>query len=95
MTVGQWEAQAVIDEGDKDKELKYKRKVNFNQAVGTFKDRFIKALLEPDPMTRAESAVDIVRRMAASVIPIRPGRSRPRNPNPRKSNFCHNQKSNY
>ena len=94
ITVGTWEAQVIVDEDDKDKELTYKYKVNFNQAVGTFKDRFIKALMETDPEKRAESVCVIIRLMAKAVTPIRPGRSIPRNPNPRAANFHHNQKSN-
>jgi hypothetical protein len=92
--VGIREAQGIVDENNKDKELKYEYKVNFNQAVGTFKDRFIMALLESDPMIRAKSVGIIIRLMAAAVIPKRPGRSNPRNPNPRVANFHHNKKSN-
>jgi hypothetical protein len=94
ITVGTWEAQVIVDEEDKDKELMYEYKVNFSQAVGNFKDRFIKALLEKAPMIRAKSVGVIIRLMAGAVSAKRPGRSNPRNPTPRVANFHHNQKSN-
>jgi hypothetical protein len=94
VTIGSWEAQEIIDENDKTKTKKYEYKVNLNQAVGAFKDRFIEALFESDPERRAEKLRTIINKLVKAVSPIRPNRSVPRNPNPRKANFYHNKKSN-
>jgi hypothetical protein len=92
--IGSWEAQALIDESDKTRPKKYKYKVNFNQAVGFCKDRFVEALLESDPDKQAESIREIIKRLVKAVSPIRPNRIVPRNPNPRKAKIYHNKKSN-
>jgi hypothetical protein len=42
------EAQPIVDKERKDKQNKYKYKVNINHAVGVFKDKFIAALLIDD-----------------------------------------------
>jgi hypothetical protein len=94
LTIATWEAQDIVDENAKDKERKYEYKVNFNQAIGTFKNNFIAALIESNPVKRAAKIETIIKRMAEAVIPIRPGRSIPRNPCPREANFYHNIKSN-
>jgi hypothetical protein len=94
ITVGTWEAQDIVDENNKNKQLKYKYQVNFNQAIGTFKDSFIMALLLRDPLIRAQSIREIIKRLVSAVTPKRPGRTIQRNPNPRRANFHHNQKSN-
>jgi hypothetical protein len=89
------EAQPIVDEERKDKQNKYEYKVNINQAVVAFKDIFKVALLIDDPVKRAEQVGSIIIKLSKNVIPIRPDRSIPRNPHPRKANFHHNQKSNY
>lgn len=73
---------------------KYAYKVNRNHAVGVFKDRFIAALLEDDPHKRDKKVARVLALLAKEKTPIRPGRSVPRNPNPRDANFYHNTKSN-
>jgi hypothetical protein len=93
ITIGAWEARAIIDENAK-KTRKYEYKVNFNQAIGVYKDSFVKALFESDAKKRAEDVKSIIERMAKVASPIRSNRSVPRNPNPRKLNFYHNKKSN-
>lgn len=88
------EAQEVVDEERKDKDNLYTYKVNVNQAIGNFKDRYIKILLEKNLRKRRKASDDLINLLVESVVPERPGRSVPRNPNPRKSNFHFNKKSN-
>ena len=94
VAVGAQEAQPAVDLAREGKSNKHRYKVNVNHAIGTFKDRFIFALLAPDPEVRAAKMDEIIRLLCKHVIPDRKGRSRPRNPFPRKSRFHHNQKSN-
>jgi hypothetical protein len=88
------EAQPVIDAGQEGKENKYEYSVNVNQAIGTFKDSYIKALMIMNPIIRNIKLTSIVMRLVRNTVPVRPNRSIKRNPNPRKSNFHHNRKSN-
>ena len=88
------EVQPIIDEIREDKENKYDCQVNVNHAVGVFKDRFIMALLDPDPLRKSQTVEKILRLLKAHVTPVRPNRTVERNPNPRKANFHFNKKSN-
>ena len=94
VSIGAQEAQPAIDFAREGKGNKYRYKVNMNQAIGTFKDCFILALLDSDPEKRIAKTDEIIKRLSKNVIPDRKGRSRPRNPSPRKARFHHNQKSN-
>jgi hypothetical protein len=88
------EAQPAVDKAREGKKNKHRYKVNVNHAIGTFKDRFILALLEPDPEKRARQTEEIIKLLCKHVVPKRKGRSNPRNPSPRKARFHHNMKSN-
>jgi hypothetical protein len=88
------ETQPVIDEAREDKDNQYEYQVNFNRAVGVFKNRLILALLEDDPVKRANRITNILGRLARKLTPIRSERSVPRNSHPRKENFHFNRKSN-
>jgi hypothetical protein len=55
------EAQPAIDIAREEKKNKHRYKVNVNHAVGTFKDRFILVLLEPDPEKRAAQTEKIIK----------------------------------
>lgn len=89
-----WEAQDVVDEARKLKASKYYYHVNVNHVIGTLKDRFILAILEPNPLVRDHKVNRILWLLIHHVVPSRPGRSIPRNPIPRKAKFRHNRKSN-
>lgn len=89
-----WEAQVEVDKDREDKDNKYQYHVNVNHAIGTFKDRFILALLEPNPEERDKKVEQILLLLTEHVVPKRPGRSKPRNPSPRKAKFRHNRKLN-
>lgn len=88
------EVQPVVDHAREGKKNKHKYKVNVNHAIGTFKDRFILALLEFDPEKRAAQIEKILKHLCKHVVPERKGRSSPRNRSPRKSRFHYNMKSN-
>jgi hypothetical protein len=88
------EAQPVVDHAREGKGNKHRYKVNVNHAIGTFKDHFIKALLEANDEKRVEKTNKIIQLLCEHVVPERKGRSSPRNPCPRQSRFHYNMKSN-
>ena len=94
VSIATHEAQPVVDQARAGKENKHRYKVNVNHAIGTFKDRFIQALLESDAKTRGEKTDEIIRLLCEHVVPERKGRTVLRNPSPRKARFHHNMKSN-
>jgi hypothetical protein len=95
IAIARLESQSSADEARKEKKNKHKYKVNINHAIGMFKDRFILALLEPNPEERASQIEEIIKLLCKHVVPERKGRSIPRNPCPRKARFHYNMKSNY
>jgi hypothetical protein len=94
ITIASWEAQVTVDACREDKVNKYDYHVNRNQAIGAFKDHFIKALLLRSPRARSKNVSRILFLMTENAVPMRPNRSIPRNPSPRKAKFRHNRKSN-
>ena len=88
------ETQPILDDIRENSDNIYEYKVNKNHAVGVFKDRFIMALLIENNRKRADAAFRILQLLAYHPTPVRPNRSKPRNPSPRRANFHHNQKSN-
>jgi hypothetical protein len=88
------EAQPVIDRAREGKGNKHEYKANMNQIVGTFKDRLVRALLERNATLRAARTMHILQLVGRNARPERKNRSVPRNPNPRKSRFRFNRKSN-
>jgi hypothetical protein len=88
------EAQPTVDMAREGKKNKHRYKVNVNHAIGTFKDRFIMALVESDIEKRAAQIEEILKFLCKHAIPERKGRSSPRNPSPRSARFHHNMKSN-
>jgi hypothetical protein len=94
LTVATIDAQILADDYREGKDNKYTYRINKNQAVGSFKDQFIRAFLIESTRKRNKQVLRIIREIGRSVVPVRPGRKVFRNPNPRKANFYHNQKSN-
>jgi len=88
------EAQEEADNERQGKDNKYSYNININDAIGSFKDKFIKALLEENNRKRSKQITQLIEQLKRSVVPERPGRVVPRNPNPRKANFHFNKKSN-
>ena len=94
IAVASHDAQPGIDFATAEHENKYSYKVNKNHAIGAFKDHFIAAVLEENPRKRKRKIEHIILLVAKGKTPIRPNRSEPRNPTPRRANFHHNYKSN-
>jgi hypothetical protein len=94
VSVAAREAQPAVDKAREGKDNKHRYKVNVNHAIGTFKDRFVLALLDPNHDARAAKTNAIVRDLCRHAVPEIKGRSVPRNPSPRKAKFHHNMKSN-
>ena len=94
VSIACWEAQADVDKAREEKENKYEYQVNVNEAIGTLKDDFILALLEPNAHKRCKKVKKIIFLLSKSVSPKRPGRSLQRNKSTRISKFFHNKKSN-
>jgi hypothetical protein len=94
ISIGCHEAQFIADEKRRGKNNKYYYAINKNDAIGAFKDNFAEAMIEECDEIAEESICWIIILMASSTRPVRPGRSKPRNKSPRKSNYRHNKKSN-
>ena len=92
--VARWEAQVDVDGERELKDNKYSYHVNASLSIGTLKNRFIMALLEPSPRLRRKAVRRIIFLMKEHPAPSRPGRSSPRNPTPRKAKYRHNRKIN-
>ena len=75
---------------------RYEYQVNVNHAVGVFKDRLIRVIIEEDYIVRCELMREMVRRMERRVVPIRPNRDVERKDYHRiiRTRFSHNHKSN-
>ena len=86
--------QPIIDEDRKFKKNKYKYKINYNLAVGIFKNTFILLLLEPFRDKIVLMISKIIHQMTRKLTPIKPNRSNPRSASRRTQRFPHNRKSN-
>ena len=94
IAVACWDAQQIVDEQREDKDNKYEYHVNVNHAIGVFKDRFIRAMLETNPRKRARETTRILFLLTKNASPSRPDRSVSRNKTPRRAKFRHNKKAN-
>ena len=84
------EAFAAINERSSLKKNKYEYKPNISQLIGSFKNDFVKACMNP-----ASDLLDgIMYEIKAAVVPVRPGRSFPRKKGPKKKQYPMNGKSN-
>jgi hypothetical protein len=73
---------------------RYEYQVNVNHAIGVFKDRLIRVVIEEDRIMRRYLMEELVREMERRVVPIRPNREVKRKDSHRKVRFHHNHKSN-
>ena len=87
------EAQQGVEKQQRNKNNKYRYKVNVNHEIGVLKDWLILALLEEDDTKRGQMFNEVVKLLERRIIPIRPNRSNPRTI-PRRVRFHHNHKSN-
>jgi hypothetical protein len=94
VAVAKHEAEELVKEQRKEKNIKYDYVPNTNQLIGSLKDKLVIACLAPNPRTRGRLLDKLIVEISRAVIPIRPGRSLPRSKYPREVNFHHNHKSN-
>lgn len=88
------DAQPKVDAARGGKSNKYEYRININELIGILKDRFVSVLFIKQDKERTKVIKDILNEIASNVVPVRPNRSVKRNPNPRKTKFHHNQRSN-
>jgi hypothetical protein len=85
----------LVDERNKNKDLKYKQKTNLNILVGVLKEKLIKMLLENNSRKRNKIFKGIIDRITRSTVPVRPGRHFPRNKKNKRGKYCINQKQSF
>ena len=73
------EANEKIAQNNDAKNLKYEYKVNTNILIGKLKDSMVLMLLEDDSEKRHAILDRIMEKISKNMVPIRPGRSKPRN----------------
>ena len=92
--VAKAEADLAIQASRADSDNKHTYQANCAQLIGTLKDRFIRACFLQDSRRRDHAIQNIIDEISRAVYPVRPNRSFPRNPWPRKAKCCFNHKSN-
>lgn len=92
VSLAKMDANALIIEGQKDKELKYKYKVNTNILIGKLKNSLVLMLLEKSPRKRSKMLKKIMKEISRNVIPIRPGRQYERHMSKRANENSLNRK---
>lgn len=85
----------LIDDRNKDKDLKYEQKTNLNILVGILKEKLIKMLLENSTRKRNKIFKEIMEQISRSTVPVRPGRHFARNKKNRTAKYCTNQKQSF
>lgn len=86
------EANIIIHENDKDKNLKYKYQANINILVGKMKESMILIMLEDDPIVRKVLFQRLLHSIKKNKTPIRQGRAYSRNNNIKSNKFSPSQK---
>ena len=75
VALAKMDANAIIVEQNKDKNLKYEYTVNTNILIGKLKNSLVSMLLEERPRKRSKILNMIMKEISRNIIPIRPGRS--------------------
>lgn len=75
ISLAKMDANALIDEENKEKELKHEYKVNTNILIGKLKNSLVLMLLEKSPWKRSRMLKKIMKEISHNVVPIRPKRS--------------------
>lgn len=75
VTLAKMDADIMINEKNKGKDLKYEYKVNTNILIGKLKNSLVYMLLEENPRKRSKILKKIMKAVSSNIIPIRPGRS--------------------
>ncbi len=76
----------IIEDADRNKGLKYRRKSNLNRSISYLRDQFWRVLLEDDPDVRCALLDRLRQDIARHPEPVRPGRS-PVQKHPRNKRF--------
>jgi hypothetical protein len=84
------EANRIASKRREHKENLYEYRVNVNHAIGVFKDRLIRVIIEEDRIARRYLMSEMERRL----VPIRPNREIARTKRRLNAKFHHNHKSN-
>jgi hypothetical protein len=87
-------AQEKVEKEREDIGNKYEYRVNVKYAIGVFKDRIIRVIIEEDQIARRYLMSELIRQMERRVVPVRPNREAARKDCNRKAKFHHNHKSN-
>lgn len=87
------DANRIIEERNKDKNLKHDYKVNTNILVGKLKLSLVAMMLETSSRKRSRLFKKIMNEISMNVVPIRPGRTAPRNFKSRVNKFSKSRKS--
>jgi hypothetical protein len=74
VTLAKMDAEIIISEKNKDKNLKYEYKVNTNILIGKLKTSLVYMLLEEKPRKRSKLLKKTIKEISNNIIPIRPGR---------------------
>jgi len=85
----------LIDNRNKDKNLKYKQKTNLNILIGSLKEKLIKMLLETSKKKRNKIFNEIIEQISRSTVPVRPGRHFARKKKNKRGKYCINQKQSF
>ena len=75
VALAKMDANAIINEKNKGKNLKYEYKVNTNILIGKLKNSLVSMLLEKSSRKRSKLLKKIMEQISRNIIPIRPGRS--------------------
>ena len=92
VALAKMDANAIINEENKDKDLKYEYKVNTNILIGKLKNSLVSMLLEERPRKRSKVLKQIMKEISSNIIPIRPGRKFERRMTLRSNKNCFNKK---
>lgn len=83
-----------IEENSMNQEYKYPLKINENMAIGLFKERFIKLLIEPNDRIREKKLLQLQRAIEKYIVPVRNLKSKDRKHN-LSNKYQNNQKSSF
>jgi hypothetical protein len=92
VALAKMDANAIILEKNKDKNLKYEYKVNTNILIGKLKNSLVSMLLEHRPRKRSKILKKILKEISRNIIPIRPGRKFARRMTVRANKYSLNKK---
>lgn len=75
VSLAKMDANVIIAEENKDKNLKHEYKVNTNILIGKLKNSLVSMLLEESPRKRSNILKKVMKEIAHNIIPIRPERN--------------------